>query len=171
MTASIVIDMNICVQITDLEEKPTQVQQSEFSAQMQSFSSEKSKDTPNERKTWSTHTPVGVMTQNRRILRSSNQLPSHGSVLVKGTESLRELRRKQDARNRSGVENTYIPSSLVSASLIDEKVSGARHIDPSKAFARVTRSMKPFAVSRNRINKEQTQKVKERDVNTRVWSR
>lgn len=143
--------------VKEVEEKPTM--QSEWSVPTRSFSSEKS----NERKTWSTpHTPVGVMTQNRRILKSSNQLTTHGSILVNGTKSLRELRRKHD---RDGVENTLISSSLVSASLVDEKVC---RIDPSKAFARLTRSTKPFAGSRN---KEQAQRVKERDVNTRVWSR
>ncbi|KAI3685800.1 hypothetical protein L6452_35058 [Arctium lappa] len=143
--------------VKEVEEKPTM--QSEWSVSIQPCSSEKS----NERKTWSTpHTAVGVMTQNRRILKSSNQLATHGSVLVKGTKSLRELRRKHD---RDGVENTLISSSLVSVSLVDEK---ACQIDPSKAFARLTRSTKSIAVSRN---KEQAQRVKERDVNTRVWSR
>ena len=98
------------------------------------------------------------MTQNQRVLKSSNQLPTHGSVLVNGTKSLRELRRKHDI---NGVENTLISSS----SLVDEKVS---RIDPSKAYARVTRSTKSFSVSRN---KEQAQRVKERDVSSKVWSR
>lgn len=153
--------MNVHLQLKELEEKPSQQVQ-------QSFSYEKS----NERKTWSTHTPVGVMTYNRRVLKSSNH--QSGSHLTRGTESLGELRRKHDTHNRGGVENSLIFPSMVSASatLVDEKVSGARQIDPSKAYARVTRSIKPRAGSRNRnINKEQVQKVKERDVNTRVWSR
>lgn len=148
-----------------------QVEQLDFLAQTQSFSSERSKVAPSERKTWSTHTPVGVMTHNQRILKSSNRLPSHGSALVRGTESLRELRRKHDAHNRGGVENTFIPSSAISDPSVDEKRPGARRVDPSKAFARLTRSGKSFAVTRNKINIEQAQRVKERDVNTRVWSR
>ncbi|KAJ9560585.1 hypothetical protein OSB04_005745 [Centaurea solstitialis] len=144
-----------------VEETPSM--QSEWVAPVPSFSSEKS----NERKTWSTlRTPVGVMTQNQRVLKSSNQLTTqsatHGSVLVNGTKSLRELRRKND---RDGVENNLISSSLGSGSLVDEKV---RRIDPSKAYARLTRSTKSFSVSRN---KEQAQRVKERDVSNKVWSR
>lgn len=158
--------------IKEFEEKPMQqVEQLDFSAQTQLFSSERSKVTPSERKTWSTHTPVGVMTHNQRILKSTNRLPSHGSALVRGTESLRELRRKHDAYNRGGVENTFIPPSVISDPSVDEKRPGARRVDPSKAFARLTRSGKSFAVTRNKINIEQAQRVKERDVNTRVWSR
>nr|GEX34668.1 kinesin-like protein KIN-14R [Tanacetum cinerariifolium] len=96
---------------------------------------------------------------------------SHGSALVRGTESHRELRRKHDAHNRGGVENTFIPSSAISDPSVDEKRRGAHRVDPSKAFARVTRSAKSFAVTRNKINTEQAQRVKERDVSTRVWSR
>ncbi|KAD4584676.1 hypothetical protein R6Q59_036491 [Mikania micrantha] len=162
--------------IKELEDKRTlQVQPLKFAAQMQSFSSEKSNNISKERKTWSTHTSMEVMNHNPRVLRASNRLPGHGSDLLRGTESLRELRRKHDAHNKSGVENSFVSSSASvtgSACLFDGKASGARQIDPSKAFARVTRTAKPFSVVRNIMNKDQAQRVKERGaVNTRLWSR
>ncbi|KAM7516912.1 hypothetical protein LguiA_006495 [Lonicera macranthoides] len=148
-----------------------------------SCSSEKFRVTPNERKAWSTVQTPPLLSDNQRLrsLRSNNRLESQqgSSILLKGTDSLRELRRNRDIQSQ-GIENNFLLSGAGS-SLVEKVVPTgsskvARQIDSSKAFARVTRTTKPFSVAQrsiasNRINREQVPGVKERDHNTRLWSR
>lgn len=149
-----------------------------------SRSSEKLRVTPNERKAWSTVQTPPLLSDNQRLrsLRSNNRLESQqgSSILLKGTDSLRELRRNRDIQSK-GIENNFLLSGGGS-SLVEKKVvptgssKVARQIDSSKAFARVTRTTKPFSVAQrsiasNRIDREQVPGVKERDHNTRLWSR
>ncbi|XP_059590614.1 kinesin-like protein KIN-14R isoform X2 [Vitis vinifera] len=140
-------------------------------------SAERPRVTPNEQKAWSrTGTMCGTDPQSLRSLNSSNGAMSQ-SGLLKGADSLRELRRKRELQSK-GIENNF----LLSASLIEHKTTlqkesnKGRHIDPSKALARVTRITKLATAQRplsnNRINREQQATgVKERDNRTRVWSR
>lgn len=96
--------------------------------------------------------------------------------MLKGPDSIRELRRKQDLQSK-GIENNF----LLSAPSVEKKVlptdsSKARRLDPSKAFARITRSRQAVSsaqrpLTSNRINREQVMRVKEGDNGTRVWSR
>ncbi|XP_034676295.1 kinesin-like protein KIN-14R isoform X2 [Vitis riparia] len=141
-------------------------------------SAERPRVTPNEQKAWSrTGTMCGTDPQSLRRLNSSNGAMSQSSGLLKGADSLRELRRKRELQSK-GIENNF----LLSASLIEHKTTlqkesnKGRHIDPSKALARVTRITKLATAQRplsnNRINREQQATgVKERDNRTRVWSR
>ncbi|KAJ9674053.1 hypothetical protein PVL29_023548 [Vitis rotundifolia] len=141
-------------------------------------SAEQPRVTPNEQKAWSrTGTMCGTDPQILRSLNSSNGAMSQSSGLLKGADSLRELRRKRELQSK-GIENNF----PLSASLIEHKTTlqiesnKGRHIDPSKALARVTRITKLATAQRplsnNRINREQQATgVKERDNRTRVWSR
>ncbi|GFS44093.1 di-glucose binding protein with Kinesin motor domain-containing protein [Actinidia rufa] len=135
------------------------------------FSSEKSKATPTERKPSSTTECTLERDYYSLSLKSSNRSMSHGSVLLKGTDSLRELRRKRDLQS-GGIEN----SLLFSAPSIEKKLvliesNKARQIDPSKAFARVTRTTKPFPSAQRFSSSKQVSGAKEKDANTRVWLR
>lgn len=140
-------------------------------------SAERPRVTPNEQKAWSrTGTMCGTDPQSLRSLNSSNGAMRQ-SGLLKRADSLRELSRKRELQSK-GIENNF----LLSASLIEHKTTlqkesnKGRHIDPSKALARVTRITKLATAQRplsnNRINREQQATgVKERDNRTRVWSR
>lgn len=107
-----------------------------------------------------------------------NQTMSMGSSdLLKGTDSLRELRRKRQNQSK-GTENNF----LLSASLLENKLMAgestnkARYVDPSKAFSRITRITKPVssnqrASSYNKTNRDQVPGSKEGSNKLKVWLR
>ncbi|KAK9271462.1 hypothetical protein L1049_027053 [Liquidambar formosana] len=162
--------------IKELEEKLRQREQ-QSKGVPPLCSAENSGATPKEGKDWlRAGTICDMDSQILRSLNSCNRKMSQGSVLLKGTDSLRELRRKREFQHR-GTENSF----SLSAPLLEKKTlptdsNKARHIDPSKAFARITRATRPFTTaqrpfSNNGINREQDTRVKERDNRARVWSR
>ncbi|GFY96061.1 di-glucose binding protein with Kinesin motor domain-containing protein [Actinidia rufa] len=135
------------------------------------FYSEKSKTTPSERKTLSTTESTLQRDYYSLSVKSSNRSMSHGSVLLKGTNSLRELRRKGDLQS-GGIENSLLflaPS--IEKNLVPIESNKGRQIDPSKAFARVTRTTKPFPTAQRFSSSKQVSGAKEKDTNTRVWLR
>ncbi|CAI9116115.1 OLC1v1017184C1 [Oldenlandia corymbosa var. corymbosa] len=103
-------------------------------------------------------------------LKSRNRLSGQNSVLLKGTESLNHLRQKQDYQNRRSEINSLSLSMNRSTekklSLPAEPNIGRHSIDPSKAFARVTRTTKSFS---SRISREPAPLIKERGTSARVW--
>ncbi|XAR62064.1 Minus-end-directed kinesin ATPase [Bertholletia excelsa] len=129
--------------------------------------SDKAKSTPNERKIPSaTEFSIDRNSHSLRSLKSSNR-----SVLLKGTDSLRELKRKQEFQSR-GIENTLLLSApSVEKNFLPAESRQTRHLDPSKAFARVTRTMKPFPAVQRNFSSKQVQGIKEKDNSTRVWLR
>ncbi|CAL5417934.1 unnamed protein product [Camellia sinensis] len=155
--------------IKELEEK-LRKQDEASESEPPLFSSEKSKSaTANDQKTPSTaEFTIDRDLQSLRSLKSSNRSVSRGSVLLKGTDSLRELRRK-----REGIENNFmLPAPSIEKKLMaTESNKAVRHIDPSKAFARVARTTKPFPAAQRPFSSKQVIGIKERDNGTRVWLR
>ncbi|KAK2978742.1 hypothetical protein RJ640_003901 [Escallonia rubra] len=103
------------------------------------------------------------------VLRSSNSTnrqTSQGATLLKGNETLHDIRRKRLSRN-SETEN-FTPNSLN-----DNK---GRQSDPPKPFARVTRTVRPVTTSQRPVTTSRTSAVtaqgnKERENKKRMWSR
>ncbi|XP_059644265.1 kinesin-like protein KIN-14R [Cornus florida] len=105
------------------------------------------------------------------ILRNSNSINhrmSQGSNLLKGNDSLHNVRRKRLSKN-SETEN------ISTSSLNDSK--GSRQSDPPKPFSRITRTAKPLtnaqrpSSAHNKTSRDQVQGIKERDSKKRIWSR
>lgn len=106
------------------------------------------------------------------ILRSSNSnnkpLPGPSSILLRGAESLHEIKRKREFRNAmvGESENNFIVlTTLVEKRVQPSELGKVRKIDPSKAFGRLTRKVvatqKVFPYSRNNQEKNKT----------KVWAR
>ncbi|KAH7847341.1 hypothetical protein Vadar_024947 [Vaccinium darrowii] len=159
--------------VKELEEKLRQQEEAESENVPPLFSTEKStKATPKERRTPSTTKSPQDTDLQSLCLKSSNRRLSNGSsVLLKGTDSLRELRRKRDLQN-GGIENSFVLSApSTEKKLLPVEHNKARNIDPSKAFARVTRTTKPFPTSQRFFSSKQVAGVKEKDNSTRGWLR
>ncbi|XP_059631235.1 kinesin-like protein KIN-14R isoform X2 [Cornus florida] len=138
--------------IKELEEKLRQQEQE--GENMPVCSSQNSKATPKVRKSWSTPEAItDTDPRSLRALKSSNRSVNQGSVLLKGTDSLRELRRKRDNQSK-GIENNFsLSCPFVERKLLPTETNGkTRHIDPSKAFARVIRTTKPLPTAQRLIS-------------------
>lgn len=94
------------------------------------------------------------------------------SLLLRGTESLHEIKRKRELRSGTMGESENrisLPTAMERKMATVSDMNKSRKIDPAKAFGRITRTSKvgttttqrPF--SNSRIGKEQEK--------TRVWSR
>ncbi|KAK0576133.1 hypothetical protein LWI29_012375 [Acer saccharum] len=113
-----------------------------------------------------------------RCLNSNEGNQTMGSSdLLKGTDSLRELRRKRQSQSK-GTENNFLLSAsfLEKKSVVSSETSKARHVDPSKAFARITRSAKPVSCnqrgsSNNKTNRDQVIGSKEGSNRLKLWLR
>ncbi|KAK3022736.1 hypothetical protein RJ639_045601 [Escallonia herrerae] len=103
------------------------------------------------------------------VLRSSNSTnrqTSQGATLLKGNETLHDIRRKRLSRN-SETEN-FTPNSL-------NDIKG-RQSDPPKPFARVMRTVRPVTTSQRPVTTSRTSTVtaqgnKERENKKQMWSR
>ncbi|GMI82773.1 MALECTIN DOMAIN KINESIN 2 [Hibiscus trionum] len=126
-----------------------------------SYSAEKSKET----KYGIDHTSLRSLNSNGR------RTKEEGSDLLKGTESLRELRRKKQVQSK-GTEN----NSLLSSSLLEKKVSSETKDYPSRALARVTRSARSVTtvekgLSSNKINQDQGKGPRDSGNKLKMWLR
>lgn len=161
-------------EIQELQEKSSQCEK-HLESSPEPCASDRSRASTNERKD-SSITENEVNTDPRtQMLQRRKTLTGQGSILLKGSESLGQLRMKREFQNK-GIENICLsnPSTEKKGSLAAESNKG-RRMDPSKAFARVTRTTRPFpGIQRSfssRINREPVPMVKERDSSTRVWLR
>ncbi|KAK9284924.1 hypothetical protein L1049_024105 [Liquidambar formosana] len=153
--------------IKELEDKLREKEQK--SRMLTLDSADVSRATPNEGKLCSRD--VFMCDTESHILRSSNSMNrpmSQGSILLRGIDSLHDIKRKRDSRS-SETEN----NAIVSNSLNDRK---ARKSDPPKPIARVTRTAKPVITAQrpftlNRISRDQVQGIKEKDNKKKIWSR
>ncbi|KAG6784385.1 hypothetical protein POTOM_010076 [Populus tomentosa] len=112
----------------------------------------------------------------QKSLNSTNRTINQEPSLLQGNTSLRELRRKGDIKSR-GMENNF----LISASSLEKKrlpseSSKAKHLDSSRASAKITTSTKSIRGAQktnsntaNRINKDQGAGA--RDNKFKVWLR
>lgn len=120
-----------------------------------------------------------------QILKSSNSAnrpPTKESDLLKGLQSLGDIRRKR-ASTSGETENNYgLSNSLLEKRRLQAEPKKAKQMpnaldkasEPSKPLARITRTAKPVASQRlsshNRLNRDQAVALKERD-KVRGWSR
>ncbi|KAH7567632.1 hypothetical protein JRO89_XS07G0108500 [Xanthoceras sorbifolium] len=98
------------------------------------------------------------------------------SDLLKGTDSLRELRRKRQSQSKGTKNNFLLSASLLEKKSMTAESNKAKHVDPSRALARITRSTKPFssnqrASSNNKTNRDQVQGSKEGSSKLKLWLR
>jgi kinesin family protein C2/C3 len=112
----------------------------------------------------------------QKSLNSTNRTINQEPSLLHGNTSIRELRRKGDIKSR-GMENNF----LISASSLEKKrlpseSSKAKHLDSSRASAKITTSTKSIRGAQkttsntaNRINKDQGAGA--RDNKFKVWLR
>ncbi|XP_010254592.1 PREDICTED: kinesin-like protein KIF3B isoform X2 [Nelumbo nucifera] len=157
--------------VKDLEEK---LRSREHESQSM-LHSPKSRDSPDEGKSCSREESISE--SDSHILRSSNSIHrpiSQESILLRGADSLRELRRKREVRSVE-IENNYVvPVPSLEKRMLATEAKKVRQINPTKAFARITKTTKPVVTQKlftqNRINRDQVQGIKERD-RTRGWSR
>ncbi|CAN1185322.1 Kinesin-like protein KIN-14R [Linum perenne] len=83
-----------------------------------------------------------IVPLNRRSLNPSNGMlnTEDKSILLKGTDSLRELRRKRDLQIRGPENNSLFLGKKVVSAESESSSSKSRQLDPSRALARITRS-------------------------------
>lgn len=134
--------------------------------------------TPTEGKTFSRDESMNET--DPQILRSSNSInkPSQASILLRGAESLHEMKRKRELRNAMVGElenNNSGPTTLVEKKRRPSELGKLRKIDPAKAFGRLNRTTKVVATQKvlthSRNNKEQQAGViKEKD-RIKLWTR
>lgn len=114
-----------------------------------------------------------------QILRNSNSLnkpmTSQFSFLLKGVESLHEIKRKRDNRSASVEnENVIVPSaSLVEKKMAPTELSKSRKVDPAKAYGRLTRTTKVITTQKlflhGRNKKEQQDGAAREKDKMRAW--
>ncbi|OUZ99765.1 Kinesin [Macleaya cordata] len=171
--------------VKELEDKLREREQQIELTLQQSHSAKMFRSTPSEGKIRSGEEYVSE--NDPQILRSMNSInraTNQESVLLRGTDPLREIRRKREIRSgeidnsfgpsTSLLEKKIMPTELKKARQLPAELEKARQIDPSKAFARLTRTTKTVTAHRlsshNRVNKDPVVAIKERD-KTRGWSR
>lgn len=150
-----------------LERKLKEQQHQEHMLTQCQYSAGKLGATPNESKILRAESMGDIGPIGMRILQSGNRTSNHGSGLLKGTDSLREIRRKQI--QSKGSENNI----LLSASLLERKKSSSDELEKSKnatsskALARFTRSIKPVStvqpvISNGKVNRSFDPRLKEK---------
>ncbi|ONI35420.1 hypothetical protein PRUPE_1G535100 [Prunus persica] len=154
--------------VKELEEK---LRRNEQGHVISTFSAEKSGATPKERKTWFRCDTISDIDPLRlRSLSYSNQMTNQESVLLKGTNSLRALRRRRELQSK-GNENLMFPATLVDRKMLSAE-SRTEMSGDQKALARITRSIKPSTSAQkagpnNKNYKDQVPAVKQ----SRIWLR
>lgn len=112
-----------------------------------------------------------------QILRNSNSLnkpmTSQFSFLLKGVESLHEIKRKRDNRSASVENENVISASLVEKKMAPTELSRTRKVDPAKAYGRLTRTTKVITTQKlflhGRNKKEQQDGAAREKDKTRAW--
>jgi hypothetical protein len=138
--------------------------------------SEKSGPTPTETKAWSRVQTLGeIDSPCLRNLNSVNRTINQESVLLKGTDTLHKIRRRE--LQSIGTENNFALSSpLLNQRILSSEPNKAKNIDQSKALSRLTRSTKTDttgqrAFSGNKPFKYQLPGIKENDNKSKIWLR
>ncbi|XVE55630.1 hypothetical protein DITRI_Ditri03aG0174100 [Diplodiscus trichospermus] len=142
------------------------------------YSAEKLQCTPITTQGLNIETIYGMDPPSLRSLNSNSKTINAGSDLLKGTDSLRELRRKKQQQIRGTENNLLLSSSLLDKKLLSttESNNKTKLIDPSRALARITRSTKAVnsvdkALSRNKINGDQGKGIRESNNKLKMWLR
>ncbi|XVF64919.1 hypothetical protein PTKIN_Ptkin09bG0205200 [Pterospermum kingtungense] len=141
------------------------------------YSAERSQGTPITTQATMMQTMPGIDPPSLRSLNSNSRTMDMGSELLKGTDSLRELRRKKQMQSKGSENNLLLSSSLLEKKMISTESNKTRQIDPSRALARITRSTKSVntvekSLSSNRINnRDQTKSLRESSNKLKMWLR
>lgn len=132
-----------CYQVKELEEKLREKEQEHV---IPTFSAEMLGAIPKERKTWSRRETIGEIDPlRRRSLSYNNQMTNQESVLLKGTDSLRDLRRRRELQTK-GHEKFILPATSVDRKIFSAE-SRSEISGEHRALARITRSTKPPAAT------------------------
>ncbi|XP_041018654.1 kinesin-like protein KIN-14R isoform X1 [Juglans microcarpa x Juglans regia] len=159
--------------IEELELKLRQQEQQEY--MLPACSADKSGTTSNERKAWSRVQTPGQMDP-PSLRNSTNRAINQESVLLKGTDTLHQIRRRRGLQS-IGTENTFLASSpLLDKRILSSESTKGRHIDQSKALSRLTRSTKPAATvhrafSGSNLYKDQLPGNKDKNNKSKFWLR
>ncbi|KAB2616976.1 kinesin-II 95 kDa subunit-like [Pyrus ussuriensis x Pyrus communis] len=126
------------LKVKELEEKLRQKEQEHV---ISTLCGDKSgAPTPNDRKSWPRRETIGDIDPLRLSnLSDSNQMKSQESVLLKGTDSLRELRRRRELHSK-GHENVMLPATLADRKMSTAESSTDKSGD-QKPLSRITRSL------------------------------
>ncbi|XP_042506668.1 kinesin-like protein KIN-14R isoform X2 [Macadamia integrifolia] len=161
--------------VKELEDKLREREQQVESMLLLSSTSKSRAASPNEAKSLSresmSETDPHILRSSSSINRSMNQ----ESVLLRGTESLREIRRKRDLRNGETENNYFQVNPSLEKKIVPTELGRVRKVDTVKSLTRIIRTTKPINTapkmfSHGRINRDQVQGIKEKD-KTRGWSR
>lgn len=99
------------------------------------------------------------------------------SDLLKGTNSLRELRRKRQTQWRGSENNILLSASLLEKNSLTAESNKPRHVDSSRAIARITRSTKTASTAQrasffnSKTNRDQVAGGKESGSKLKIWLR
>ncbi|URD87944.1 KISc [Musa troglodytarum] len=113
-----------------------------------------------------------------QILRNSNSMnkpmTSQFSFLLKGVESLHEIKRKRDNRSASVEnENVILPSASLVEKMAPTELIRTRKVDPAKAYGRLTRTTKVITTQKlflhGRNKKEQQDGAAREKDKMRAW--
>ncbi|KAM1331718.1 hypothetical protein EV1_043802 [Malus domestica] len=160
------------LKVKELEEKLRQKEQEHV---ISTFCGDKSgATTPNGRKSWSRRETIGDMDPLRLSnLSYSNQMTSQESVLLKGTDSLRELKRRRELHSK-GHENVMLPATLADRKMSSAESSTDKSGD-QKALSRITRSLTKPATTGKKAGPSNPSNKNHRDQvpgsRSRIWLR
>ncbi|XP_017980789.1 PREDICTED: kinesin heavy chain isoform X1 [Theobroma cacao] len=123
-----------------------------------------------------TETISGMDPPSLRSLNCNSRTTNMGSDLLKGTDSLRELRRKKQVQSKGTENNLLLSSSLLDKKTLSAESNKTRQIDTSRALARITRSTKSVntvgkALSSYKINRDQVTGLRESSSKLKMWLR
>ncbi|KAL9450117.1 hypothetical protein AB3S75_011945 [Citrus x aurantiifolia] len=99
------------------------------------------------------------------------------SDLLKGTNSLREIRRKRQTQWRGSENNILLSASLLEKNSLTAESNKPRHVDSSRAIARITRSTKTASTAQrasffnSKTNRDQVAGGKESGSKLKIWLR
>ncbi|KAH9756121.1 kinesin-like protein KIN-14R [Citrus sinensis] len=99
------------------------------------------------------------------------------SDLLKGTNSLRELRRKRQTQWRGSENNILLSASFLEKNSLTAESNKPRHVDSSRAIARITRSTKTASTAQrasffnSKTNRDQVAGGKESGSKLKIWLR
>nr|XP_024930280.2 kinesin-like protein KIN-14R isoform X1 [Ziziphus jujuba var. spinosa] len=151
--------------VRELEGK---LRQQEKEGEPLTFSVENLGATPCETRSWlRAETPLST-----KRLNSSNQVMNQESDLLKGTDSLRELRRRREWQSK-GIENNILLSKtpLPDRKILSTDSKIVKPVDPSRALARITRNTKPSSTASRVISNNKSYRDQVPGIKSKIWLR
>lgn len=151
-----------------MRELEGKLRQQEKEGEPLTFSVENLGATPCETRSWlRAETPLST-----KRLNSSNQVMNQESDLLKGTDSLRELRRRREWQSK-GIENNILLSKtpLPDRKILSTDSKIVKPVDPSRALARITRNTKPSSTASRVISNNKSYRDQVPGIKSKIWLR